>query len=172
MFAQPRGDLDGYFNGLLAACCATLEYLAGLYVGRLDRLGKREASQYAQAFLAQPDYNEEAIRLLFDAFRNAVAHRGIASGVWQDEHAQHRGRRITWNVHADSKRPALELLPRAGVVKFDSPWECPYTHRMQIHLGRLWRDIVSSVDGYIAAIESSDVLQRHFHKCMKELYPL
>lgn len=58
-----------------------LEYLASLYVDRIDGLGKKEVTAYAK-YLPQPDYNAEAIRVLFDAFRNAVAHLGIASGVW------------------------------------------------------------------------------------------
>lgn len=168
-----QGQLESthaYFPAL-AACCATLEYLAGLHVGRLERLGKREVVEYALAFLDQPDYDQESIRLLFDAFRNPVAHRGIASGVWKDNHDNHKGRRVTWNIHADTKRPALTLMPQSGVIKYDSPWECSYTHRMHIRLGRLWRDIESSVDRYIAAIQVDAVLQRNFSNCMRALYP-
>jgi hypothetical protein len=92
--------------------------------------------------------------------------------VWKDEHKHHGGRRVTWNVHADTKRPALELLAKPGVIKYDSPWECPYTHRMQIRLGRLWRDIQGSVDKYATAIQRDAALQRNFERCMRELYPL
>jgi len=159
-----------YFPAL-AVCCGTLEYLSGLYAGRLSGLGWREVSAYAQAFLEQPDYAEDPIRVLFDAFRNSVNHRGVASGVWVDRNPNHHGRRVTWNVHADAGRPALGLLHLPGIIKHDSPWECPYTHRMQIRLGRLWRDIHASVDRYVPAVRAAPALQRNFERCMKELYP-
>lgn len=147
-----------------------LEYLAGLYVGRIDGLGKKEVSAYAK-YLPQPDYNAEAIRVLFDAFWNAVAHRGIASGVWLDPHPPMRGRRLTWKVLADTVRPALKVLASQGEIKYDSPWPCPYTHCVHIHLGRLWREIRDSVDGYLAELVASRALQDNFVRCMKRLYP-
>lgn len=170
----PSGTLSGlthaYFPAL-TTCCGMLEYLAGLYVGRINGLGKKEVTDYAK-YLPQPDYNAEAIRVLFDAFRNAVAHRGIASGVWVDPHPDMRGRRLTWKVLADAARPALELVASQGVIKYDSPWPCPYTHRVHIHLGRLWRDIRDSVDGYLAEFATSQPLQDNFDRCMKQLYPV
>lgn len=159
-----------YFPAL-AVCCGTLEYLGGLYAGRLGGLGWRHVSAYAQAFLDQPDYGEDSIRVLFEAFRNSVNHRGIASGVWVDRHPNHGGRRVTWNVHSDTRRPALELRHVPGTIKHDSPWECPYTHRMQIRLGRLWRDIHGSVERYAAAVQEQPAHQRSFERCMRELYP-
>jgi hypothetical protein len=165
------GSTHAYFPALMN-CCGMLEYLAGLYVGRTNSLGKKEVGDYAIRFLRQPDYDREAIRILFDAFRNAVAHRGIASGVWTDNHHHHKGRRLTWQVHADTARPALELVASPGLIKYDSPWDCPYTHRVQIRLGRLWRDIRDSVDGYVSELQASQRLQSNFKECMQELYPV
>jgi hypothetical protein len=147
-----------------------LEYVAGLYVGRIDGLGKREVNEYAR-YLPQPDYNAEAIRVLFDAFRNAVAHRGIASGVWVDPQPVTRRRRFTWKVLAGAARPALEVVASQGEIKYDSPWPCPYTHRVHIHLGRLWRDIRDSVESYLAELVTSQRLQDNFMRCMRQLYP-
>jgi hypothetical protein len=164
-----QGLTHAYFPAL-TTCCGMLEYLAGLYVGRIDRLGKNEVTAYAR-YLPQPDYDAEAIRILFDAFRNAVAHRGIASGVWVDPHPNMRGRKLTWKVLADSKRPALDVVASDGVVKYDSPWPCPYTHRVHIHLGRLWRDIRDSVVAYLRDLATDQVLQANFLRCMRRLYP-
>ena len=166
-----RSGLTHAYFPALTTCCGMLEYLAGLYVGRIDGLGKKEITAYAK-YLPQPDYNAEAIRILFDAFRNAIAHRGIASGVWVDPHPATRGRRLTWKVLADSVRPALEVVAHQGVMKYDPPWPCPYSHRVHIHLGRLWRDIRSSVDGYITDLTVNQRLQDNFMKCMKRLYPV
>lgn len=165
-----RGLTHAYFPALMN-CCGMLEYLAGLYVGRIDGLGKKDVIAYAK-YLPQPDYNDEVIRVLFDAFRNAVAHRGIASGVWVDPHPNMQTRRLTWKVMADTARPALEVLANQSEIKFDSPWPCPYTHRVHIHLGRLWRDIRDSVEGYVDELATSQDLQNKFMKCMKRLYPV
>ncbi len=163
------GLTHAYFPAL-TTCCGMLEYLASLYVDRIDGLGKKEVTAYAK-YLPQPDYNAEAIRVLFDAFRNAVAHLGIASGVWVDPHPAMRGRRLTWKVLADAARPALEVVASQGEIKYDSHWPCPYTHRVHIHLGRLWRDIRDSVDGYLADLVASQTLQDKFVRCMKRLCP-
>lgn len=166
------GQTHAYFPAL-STCCGTLEYLGGLYAGRLSGVGKNEVATYARDFMDQPDYDREAIRILFEAFRNSVNHRGIASGIWVDMHPQHRGRRITWNVHADAHRPALELVEMPGLIRYDSPWDCGYTHRMKIRLGRLWRDIHASVDNYVDAIagDATQRLSTNFERCMRELYP-
>ena len=165
------GVTHAYFPAL-AVCCATLEYLAGLHVGKLAGLNWKQVSVYAEAFMRQPDYNEDQVRILFEAFRNSVNHRGVASGVWVEKHHHRPIQRVTWNVHADTRHPALELVHKPGVIRFDSPWECPYTHRMQIRLGRLWRDIHDSVGRYVAAVAAHPKLQGSFEKCMRELYPV
>ncbi|KAF0167110.1 MAG: hypothetical protein FD157_272 [Rhodocyclaceae bacterium] len=164
-----QGLTHAYFPAL-TTCCGMLEYLAGLYAGRINGLGKREVAAYAR-YLPQPDYDDDAIRVLFDAFRNAVAHRGIASGVWVDKHPHMEGRRLTWKVLADTTRPALQIVASEGEIRYDSPWPCAYTHRVHIHLGRLWRDIRDSVDCYLAELVASEELQGKFMQCMKQLYP-
>lgn len=131
---------------------------------------EKEVTAYAK-YLPQPDYNAEAIRVLFDAFRNAVAHRGIASGVWVDPTPCHARTQAYGKVLADAARPALEVVASQGEIKYDSHWPCPYTHRVHIHLGRLWRDIRDSVDGYLADLVASQTLQDEFVRCMKRLYP-
>lgn len=168
--SEDRPGLTHAYFPALTNCFGMLEYLAGLYAGKIDGLGKREVTAFAK-YLPQPDYDDEAIRILFDAFRNAVAHRGIASGVWLDPHLDMQGRRLTWKVLADTARPALDVVASHGEIKFDSPWPCPYTHRVHIHLGRLWRDIRDSVDGYVEELVVSQVLQKKFMRCMKQLYP-
>ena len=165
------GPTHAYFPAL-TTCCGMLEYLTGFYIGRIDRLGKNEVTDYAKHLLPQPDYNAEAIRVLFDLFRNAVAHRGIAPSVWVDPHPAMRGRRLTWKVLADTARPALDVVASQGEIKNAAvSWPCPYTHRAHIHLGRLWRDIRDSVDGYLADLAANQTLQDKFDTCMKRLYP-
>lgn len=165
------GLTHAYFPALMN-CCGMLEYLAGLYAGKIDKLGRKDVATFANKYLPQPDYDAEVIRVLFDAFRNAVAHRGIASGVWVDLNPGMKGRRLTWKVMADTARPAIMVVASRSEIKFDSPWPCPYTHRVHIHLGRLWRDIRDSVDGYVDELITSKALQDKFMKCMEQLYPV
>lgn len=166
------GLTHAYFPALMS-CCGMLEYLASLFAGHTRPCGVAEIIAYAK-FLPKPDYSDDAIRVLFCAFRHPIAHRGIASGVWVDKHEATKGRRITWNIHADARHPALEIVEKPGVLRLDPPWDCPYTDRAHIHLGRFWRDITDSVlapGGYRDELVSNSDLLKKFTKCMRELYP-
>jgi hypothetical protein len=164
------GLTHAYFPAL-ATCCATLEYLSGLYLGQLKGLKYQHVIKYALRFLPQPAYDKDMIRVLFDAFRNGVAHRGIASGVWIDEHPRTRGRRFTWKVYALDEGAALEVLPDEGQITKDPPWSCRYTHRVHIRLGQLAKDICASADMYLDALVADRALQDKFMRCMEYLYP-
>ncbi len=163
-----------YFPGL-AACCGTLEYLTGLWRGDCTQSqGWQQVVEWAARFMAQPDYDRETVRVLVCVFRNPVAHRGIASGVWVDTDRDPRrhGRRMTWRVLADARYPGCEVFPEAGVLSRDPPWVCPYTHRVRIHLKRLWFDIRDGAGRYKEMLATDQQLQEAFIKCMEQLYPV
>ena len=170
---ERSGITHAYFPALMN-CCGMLEYLARLYTGKPKAANGQNLIVLYSRFLPNPDYSDDTIRVLFRAFRNQIAHRGIASGVWRDEHDDNLGRRITWKIAADSRRPAVEVVKESGVLLFDSPWECKFTHRAHIHLGRLWRDIRDSAiepGGYCDELISDPELLRKFARCMRDLYP-
>lgn len=155
----------------LAACCGLLEYLTGLYRGRLEGNGWQQIAEFAVRYLPQPDYDEETVRILFQVFRHPIAHRGIASGIWVDRnHGPGKGRRMTWQVSADAKRPACEILPETGRLTRDPPWPCLYTHRGHIHLRSMWVDIRNAAKRYSEDVADQQLLAR-FVECMKRLYP-
>lgn len=155
----------------LAACCGFIEYLSGLYRGRLNGNGWQQIAEFAAEYLPQPDYDKEAIRILFEVFRNPIAHRGIASGIWVDRNSgPGKGRRVTWQVSADAKRPACEILSRKGDLTRDPPWPCSYSHRGHIHLRSMWVDIRRAARRYSEDL-ADPTLQAHFVSCMKHLYP-
>ena len=170
---ERAGNTHAYFPALMN-CCGMLEYLARLYTGQPRAAnGQNLVVEYSR-FLPQPDYSDDTVRVLFRAFRNQIAHRGIASGVWRDEHDDNLGRRITWKIAADSRSPAVEIVHDPGVLLFDSPWECNFTHRAHIHLGRLWRDIRDSAlapNGYRDELVSDPELLQRFTRCMRNMYP-
>ena len=169
---EPDRPTHAYFPAL-ATCCATLEYFARLYHGKVleKKLGREQLNEYAGRFLPQPDYDVEMIRILFDAFRNAVAHRGVPSGVWIDKHRDGGGRRFTWKIYEDYKSPSMQIKPEARSIIKASPWPCRYTHRVHIHVGRLAQDICDSAADYVEALVSEKPLQGHFLRCMVALYP-
>ena len=160
-----------YFPAL-GACCGTAEYLTGLHRGNLRGIGWRVVADWAATYMTQPDYDRDTIRVLFQVFRHPVAHRGISSGVWVDQHPGEGGpRRLTWKVLADARRPACHIVAEAGELKRDPPWPCAYTHRVHIHLRRLWLDIRDAGDRYADQLARDDLLQQHFKSCMRQLYP-
>jgi hypothetical protein len=160
-----------YFPAL-AACCGTLEYLAALYKGRVNGLGWPDVSAWALQYLPQPDYAADPIRVLVEAFRNAVAHRGIATGVWVDQKpGENHGRRLTWKILANSTRPSIRVVAEKGTLKSDPPWPCPYTHRVHIHLKSLANDICKGAVAYAEDLSQDQKLTDKFFKCMHHLYP-
>ncbi len=166
------GVTHAYFPAL-AACCGIVEYLAGLYRGNIRGVGWQQVADFADRYLPQPDFDRETVRVLFEAFRHPVAHRGIASGVWVDRHpGAGTGRRLTWKVLADAKRPACKVVAEVGQLRRDPPWPCPYTHRVHIHLRRLWIDIRNAANLYSKEIGKAPRLQANFEACMRQLYPI
>lgn len=170
--SKTRSGMTHAYFPALAACCGTLEYFTALHRGSVRGVGWQQVSDWAGKFLPQPDYNREVIRTLIEAFRHPVAHRGIASGVWIDRRrGDGRGRRITWKIHADAKRPAFQILEKKNQLVLDPPWPCPYTHRAHIHLRALWIDIRKAAKRYRDELKVSQHLQRNFEACMRQLYP-
>jgi hypothetical protein len=162
-----QGITHAYFPALMS-CCATLEYLADLFLGRNKALSRGAIQQYADRFLPQPAYDAETIRVLWELFRNGIAHHGITSGVWIDKHAVQGNRRLTWSVDCDGAS-AIEVKAEAGSLSRDPPWPTSYTHRASILIRPLSRDIAESADRFAAALDAP--LLKNFDKCMRKLYP-
>ena len=165
------GDTHAYFPALTASC-GTLEYLAAMYSGRVKGLSYKEVSAWSSIYMPQPDYDSEIIRVLFDAFRNSVAHRGIASGVWVDKvHGPKNGRRLTWKISEKRMKPSIYVHEENGVLKQDPPWPCKYTHRVHIYLASMIDDIKAGAIQYSNDLESNSGLHKNFYSCMEKLYP-
>ena len=160
-----------YFPAL-GSCCGTIEYMAGLYKGQLSGLGFSDWWTYAERFFPKDAYDKDRVRVLYEAFRNSIAHRGISSGIWVDKHKNARGRRTTWEVSEKNDGMAIEIIAGPGELSTEPPWNTPYTHRVHIRVGRLWRDVSASARAYVGELVESKKLLDNFHRCMKILYPL
>lgn len=165
------GSTHAYFPAL-AACFGIIEYLTAMHRGRINGLGWRDVYGWAQNYLPQPDYDEDTIRVFFQAFRNSVAHRGISSGIWLDQMpGPNQWRRITWKVLADARRPSIRIVAEDGMLKNDPPWPCRYTHRVHIHLKSMSVDIRDAAKRYANDIGQNTQLLNRFQSCMNRLYP-
>jgi hypothetical protein len=165
------GDTHAYFPALTAAC-GTLEYLAAMHSGRVKGLGFKEVSDWSKIYMPQPDYDEETIRVLFDAFRNSIAHRGIASGVWIDQkHGPNHKRRLTGKIYEDSSKPSISVIEESGTLTKDPPWPCKYTHRVHIHLSSLIEEVELAAGRFATDLENNAGLHKNFYSCMEKLYP-
>jgi hypothetical protein len=75
--------------------------------------------------------------------------------------------------HTDSRSRARGFFVACpGELRRDPPWPCPYTHRVRIHLKRLWFDIRDATERYKIALGEDIELQTRFESCMRELYPV
>lgn len=165
---NPLRQTHAYFPALMA-CCATLEYLAGLSQGTVHKtLGHDKIAIYSATYM-DATYDADIVGVFWEAFRHKVAHHGISSGVWAD---RSRNRRITWTIEEGVLAPALELVSHNGELAKDSPWPTRYTHRMKIRLGQLWRDISDSGHKYADNLGTSKNLLENFNICMRHLYPI
>lgn len=161
-----------YFPAL-ATCFGFIEFLTSLYHGAIKSMGWSQVSTWAVNYLPQPDYNQNTMRLFFNAFRHPVAHRGIANGVWLDTNRNlSSGHRYSWIVKADARRPAINILSENGILSKDPPWDCPYDHRFHIHLRSLRVDLRQAAKCYAKELCSCKKLQKKFQNCMNILYPI
>jgi hypothetical protein len=169
--SKTRSGMTHAYFPALSACCALLEYLTVLYRGRIQPPGWRNVYIWATRYMPS-DYDQDKIRILVDHFRNSVAHRGIATGVWIDQMpGPGLGRRLTWKVCADTHRPSIEVRAENKQLLSDPPWPCSYTHRVHIHLKSLAKDIRQGALLYADEIVGNQLLQDHFFACMRNLYP-
>ena len=165
------GNTHAYFPALIM-CCGFIEYLTALHRGNPNKIGWQQVANWTNAHLPQPEYDEYVTRILFDAFRNSVAHRGIASGIWIDQKkGPTKGDRLTWRVTASARRPAIEIITKSGTLKTNTPWPCRYTHIVRVHLKALRKDIRTAATAYAIKLEGNAALQAEFVKCMNHLFP-
>lgn len=173
-YAVPgKKDKTHAYMPALITCISYLEYMASLYTGSFDATAQSKVNQYSRIFLDKNEYSTENIRILYKVFRNPIAHRGIPSGIVKDQ-KDNVIRRITWKIYVRPEAKAINIKKEKGVLKRDPPWEVSYSHRGIVSIGRLWRDLVYSVEGNQGFIDCLKVDMKrldNFYKIMRILYP-
>jgi hypothetical protein len=169
-----KGETHACFPAL-AACCGAIEYLAALSIGipaPIKRgMSRGHIQDFARRYMAQPDYDEETMRILWDLFRNGTAHHGITSGVWVDQHTQQSSRRLTWAIDERTGRPAVEVRKKVGTLTRHPPWDCAHTHVATVRLGQLALDIPTAADQLADDIAAGGKALERFRVAMEVLYP-
>lgn len=174
MISGKKSKTHAYMPALIT-CISYLEYMATLFTGNIQKLtAQSKVNQYSRKFLDQNIYSKEDIRILYKVFRNPIAHRGIPSGVIID-HKDNEKRRITWKIYVRPEKSAISIQKKKGILQRDPPWDVPFNYRGIISIGRLWRDLIESVEGesgFIDCLKKDNIRLNNFFKIMKKLYPV
>jgi hypothetical protein len=161
-------------------CISLLELLSGLFIGKLRYIGLEGIIRYSKEFMDSSTYTDERISILYEMFRHKIAHLTQPYGIFET-HSVHQNhllrkypqRRITWQVNASNKHPAVDIQPRQGILRNEPPWPVHYTHKCVISLHRLKIDIprsATSTSGYLARLKIDWQAQKNFAKCMSQFY--
>ncbi len=166
-----------YFPALMT-CISYLDFLSGLYAGKVKGHGLNELTQYAQAFMDGTHYNAVNLEILYKCFRHKVAHLAHPYAVFDSKKNNIDGpkRLITWTVYASDKVPPIEVehCGRTKIQKSMTPWDTYYDHRAHVRVRRLMIDAIRSTNGengYIRYVEQSTTGQDNFVTCMSVFYP-
>jgi hypothetical protein len=169
-----------YFPALIT-CIAFADLLSGLHAGNLQNHGRKDLEQYAKKFM-KPHYTTYIVRVLYEFFRNKIAHLAYPYPVsdtvtraklFRDQPM----RRITWTVSVGKRGPAIELedfaVPK-WLRRSLRPWSMSYNCRARIRIRSLQIDIIKSIygpSGYLRHLLTNQTAQERFAACMKDYYP-
>lgn len=166
-----------YFPALMT-CISYLDFLSGLYAGKVKGHGLNELTQYAHDFMDRTHYSAGNLEILYKCFRHKVAHLGHPYTVFDSTKNDIAGPKqlITWTVYASDKVPPLEVeyCGRTKIKKATTPWDTYYDHRVRVRVRRLMIDAIKSTrgpNGYIRHVEQNTRAQDNFAACMRVIYP-
>jgi hypothetical protein len=168
---------EAYFPALIT-CIAFVEFLSGLYAGKLDGDGHKNLKKYAIEFMPA-DYTADRIDVLYECFRHKVAHLALPYVVFdtasKPKTFRDQPRRlITWLVTAGRGRPAIQIAdvkPAKQIQSAVTPWPVHYDHIATVCLCNLAYDIKSSVAKYLRRLGADDTARDNFKKCMSVYFP-
>jgi hypothetical protein len=167
-----ENNRHAYFPALIT-CVAFADFLSGLYAGKLDGHGLEELKKYATKFMSVSDYTTDRLEILYECFRNKVAHVAQPYAIF-DTHSKRkfrtqRRRLITWTVQASRRKPPIEIIPTKGarqVLTAVTPWPVYYDHRVFVSLRTLAGDIRKTIPKYLRHLKNEEHARRHFKNCM------
>lgn len=166
-------------------CASFIELFAGLFRGNVDKaVPIPEIVNFTNKYLDNSEFTEELVCLFFIMFRHKVAHVSRPYSVF-DTHGVHGGhkllltydrRRLSWEITATFKKPAIQIVPDRGEVKKSRrpSWKtAQYSHLCQIHLKRMIRELPNAIIGpcgYLNCLFRDYDARENFRKCMDSFY--
>jgi len=168
-----------YFPALIT-CIGFLDFLSGLYAGKIEGHGFVELKDYIARFLSKDDYKH--LDLLYQMFRHKIAHIAYPYIVFDTRtkpkvFGTSKQRRVTWKVYASKRQQPIELtdFPNSQTrLKTKTPWPVPYDSRILISIRKFQADIINSIygpSGYLQCIKSEPTTRAYFEKYMKIYFP-
>jgi hypothetical protein len=155
-----------YFPAL-QSCIATLELMAKLHIGDVEKRGQDHVTEYACKYMDQAIYSKDNIFLLYEVLRHKVAHLSHPYYV-----TKVKDMRLTWTVdEAILPRSINLLVENKKLEKFSPPWDVPYDHRLHISIPTLASDILTSIEKYKLDLKEEQNLRNHFQNCMLQFFP-
>lgn len=166
-----------YFPALMT-CIGFVDFLSGLYGGKLDGHGLKELKNYTAKFMDATIYDSDRLDILYECFRHKVAHLAQPYAVFDtNSKSQFRGkprRLIAWTVLASRRNPSIKIVPvtpAKQILKTVTPWNVYYDHRVYVSVRSLASDIVNSIPRYLRHLQSDDTARDKFKNCMKHFFP-
>ena len=101
-----------YFPALIT-CIGFVDFLSGLYAGKLEGHGLSDLKKYAKQFMNATKYDDLRLEILYLAFRHKLAHLSFPFIVFntstKKEYTDHKQRLVTWSVHASKRNPSYRI---------------------------------------------------------------
>jgi hypothetical protein len=168
-----------YFPALIR-CISFIDFLGGLYAGKIEGHSLAELQRYARKFMDATNYDELRLSILYEGFRHKIAHLSNPYLVFDTSTRSKKflapHRRITWSVYAGKRRTPIKLIScpkQIQIKKFRTPWPVYYDHRIEISLRSFAGDIIKSVTGpfgYLRCLESDRTARTNFEKAMQTFF--
>ena len=172
-----------YFPALMT-CIAFMDFLSGLYAGKLEGHGLKELKSYAAKFMNRSNYGSLQLETLYEMFRHKLAHLGYLPVVFDTatkptKFVGQPPRRITWIVYASRRKHPIEiedLTAQRSVKKRKHypSWGVSYNCIVRISVKHFQTDIIKSIyghSGYLRALEAAPNIRHHFAACMRVYFP-
>jgi hypothetical protein len=154
-----------------------MEFLSGLYAGKLEGHSLNEMKAYASNFM-KTSYTPDHLDILYEGIRHKVAHLARPYTVF-DTHSKakfrpQRRRLIAWTVLASRRNPPIEIVPEKRIrqiINTDTPWPVHYDHRIYVSIRSFASDIESSLKKYNRRLTTDAITRNHFAKFMEAYFP-
>jgi hypothetical protein len=165
-----------YFPALMT-CFSFLEFLSGYRAGNIKAYGGpsvKQIKEFSGKYLDCVKYKEPIIDILWEGFRNKLAHLyhpGFVFDTSKSKKIPNKNMRITWKISEKSTDRHLELEPKDHGLKKDLIlWvELRYDHVLHISIPSFREDLLKAASCYSNDLLKDTKLLENFEKAIKDM---